>query len=226
MKYSVFIPVRAGSERVANKNTRNFAGIKGGLLALKLKQLENLRKDFEVVVSTNDATAKAVAISFQSKMQGLKINDRPDELGKSTTELSELIKYAGEVCSAESVLWTHVTSPFCTAEEYLKAIELYENKEENDSLISGRDYKEFLIEKKSGIIINNKTNMLWPRTQDLTECFEINNAIFLTSRENFKMGHRTGKNPLFHMQDRMVSLDIDTMDDFKIAEAVYDRFYR
>ena len=36
---AVFLPVRKGSKRVENKNTKPFAGFQNGLLELKLKQL-------------------------------------------------------------------------------------------------------------------------------------------------------------------------------------------
>ena len=36
---TAFIPCRAGSERIAKKNTKLFAGKEGGLLAIKLEQL-------------------------------------------------------------------------------------------------------------------------------------------------------------------------------------------
>ncbi|TDN82169.1 N-acylneuraminate cytidylyltransferase [Salegentibacter sp. 24] len=228
MKYSIFIPVRKGSERVLKKNTRDFAGIKGGLLNLKLRQLESIKENYEIVVSTDDEDSLKIASSFKDKIKNLKVIERPGELGKSTTPLRELIEHAGMVCSGDSVLWTHVTSPFCDALEYIKAIEFYDTglKKNYDSLISGRDYKEFLLDKKSGKFVNNNTELSWPRTQDLSDCFEINNAIFLTARENYKMGNRTGTKPILHTQNKIVSLDIDYEEDFKIAEAVYDRFYR
>lgn len=228
MKYSIFIPVREGSDRIPNKNTCDFSGISGGLLYLKLFQLENLAEDIEVVVSTNDNTCLEIAKKFQNKITNLKLISRSNKLAKSNTPLIELIKHAGEVCSGNSVLWTHVTSPFCDAHEYIKAITLYEEGLDNnyDSLISGREFKEFLLDKNTGKIVNNKTNFAWPRTQDLSDWFEINNAIFLTSRENYKNGNRTGSKSILYTQNKIVSLDIDYQEDFKVAEAVYDRFYR
>ena len=38
-KVAFFLPARSGSERVANKNTRPFAGIPGGLMQNKMQQL-------------------------------------------------------------------------------------------------------------------------------------------------------------------------------------------
>jgi len=93
-------------------------------------------------------------------------------------------------------------------------------------LISGRQYHEFLLDKKLGGLVNNPTQFSWPRTQDLEDWFEINNGIFIASREDYLKGNRTGKNPFLMEFDKISSLDIDDEDDFKIAEAVYDRFYR
>ena len=39
-KIAFYLPTRKGSERVKNKNTRNFAGIEGGLVENKLNQLQ------------------------------------------------------------------------------------------------------------------------------------------------------------------------------------------
>ena len=40
---TVFIPCRAGSERVPEKNTRSFAGLDGGLLKIKLDQILRIK---------------------------------------------------------------------------------------------------------------------------------------------------------------------------------------
>ena len=36
---TIFLPCRLGSERIPQKNTKDFAGIKGGLLKVKLNTL-------------------------------------------------------------------------------------------------------------------------------------------------------------------------------------------
>ncbi len=228
MKYTIFIPVRKGSERIERKNTRAFSGIEGGLLKLKLKQLEDLPLNIEVVISSNDNDCLEVAGTFFNKIRNLKIIERPDKVGSTNTPLEELIKHAGEVSSGAFILWTHVTSPFCQHAEYLKAIREFENGWDNDfdSLVSGKDYKEFLLDKSSLKLVNNNTVMAWPRTQDLPDWFEINNAVFLTSRANYCKGKRIGEKPILLTQNKIVSMDIDYLDDFKIAEAVYDKYYK
>ena len=228
MSLTIFIPVRKGSERVAEKNTRNFAGIEGGLLKLKLKQLKHFDLVTEIVVSTNDEKCWKIASGFQRQIENLKLVERPQALGNSETKLSDLIIHVAEITTSEDILWTHVTSPFCDAEKYTMAIKKYYEVRNSgyDSLTSGREYREFLLDKRSGKIVNNPTEFSWPRTQELADWFEINNAVFIAAREDYKQGKRTGKNPFLMEFDKISSMDIDDEEDFKIAEAVYERIYR
>ncbi len=228
MSLTIFIPVRKGSERVSEKNTRNFAGIEGGLLELKLNQLKNFDLADEIIVSTNDEKCWKIASGFQSQIKNLKLVERPQALGNSETKLSDLISHVAEITSSEEILWTHVTSPFFDSEKYSAAIKKYHEVKKSgyDSLISGREYHEFLLDKPSGKIVNNRTEFSWPRTQDLADWFEINSAVFIASREDYLKGSRTGKNPFLMEFDKISSMDIDDEEDYKIAEAVYERIYR
>ena len=228
MSLSVFLPVRKGSERVLNKNTRKFADYEGGLLQLKLEQLIKVEEADEIVISTNDERSKEIAASYKKWTEKIKIIERPAELGHSETILSDLIKYAGEICSSEDILWTHVTSPCFNIEMYSEAIQRYRQvlKSDYDSLVTGRKYNDFLLKVESKEIINNHSGLEWPRTQDLDDCFELNNAVFLASAEMFRKGKRMGSKPFLLQTGKMASLDIDDEEDFKIAEAVYERIYR
>ena len=50
----VFLPCRAGSERVPHKNTRPFAGEENGLLGIKLMQLESVQSVASIILDSND----------------------------------------------------------------------------------------------------------------------------------------------------------------------------
>ena len=219
---SVFLPVRKGSERVPFKNTRPFAGIKEGLLGLKLQQLISLKEVDEIVVSSNDEKCIDIAKSFQQDDR-IKIDLRPGHLCTSETDLRDLIIYCANVCSHQHILWTHVTSPFFDAKNYGLAIENYRkiNSGLFDSMLTGKSYKEFLLDPETNKIVNNKTKLSWPRTQDLQDLFEINNALFMASKELFSEGKRVGERPFYMPSKKIVSIDIDDMDDFNLAEIIY-----
>ena len=62
---NVFLPMRAGSERVPKKNTKSFAGMKGGLCKIKLQQLMACEFIKTVFVSTNDADVMQISNGFK-----------------------------------------------------------------------------------------------------------------------------------------------------------------
>ena len=64
---NVFLPMRAGSERVPEKNTKTFAGVMGGLCKIKLEQLIKCDAVENVIVSTNDPEVVNISNGFNSK---------------------------------------------------------------------------------------------------------------------------------------------------------------
>lgn len=227
MDVSVFLPVRKGSRRIPGKNTRPFAGFPGGLLQLKLEQMASLEGIREVVVSSNDPKCLEVAAGFKESMPSLRLVERPDELARDQTDLTDLIRYAGKICRGGHILWTHVTSPCFDAEAYTDSLKRYREglEQSRDSLVTGKPYKAYLLDKKF-CLVNNPGPKDWPRTQDLKELFELDNAVFLASGELFRSGRRIGKHPQLMKTDPLRSLDVDLETDFKIAEAVYERYFK
>lgn len=226
MSIAVFLPTRKGSERVKNKNTRKFAQFEGGLLELKLRQLQDLKVD-EVILSTNDEESIRVAESYKHGFKNLVIKPRPDHLAESSTKLTDLISYVPRITRCEHILWTHVTSPMVDNEIYTDSIQKYEKALKNgyDSLMSVIPFQNFLWSKHTNDLINRKGDLRWPRTQDLEKLFEINSAIFITPRNIYENNYdRVGVNPFLYEMNKLNSLDVDWEEDFKIAEAVYEKF--
>lgn len=224
---SVFLPVRAGSERIKNKNTRTFAGIEGGLLKIKLAQLLECHDVDQIILSTNDINSMKIANQFESNK--LKIIKRPEHLALSTTDLKKLVDYVPKICKTEHILWTHVTSPMVKSKDYSNAIHIYfENlKKGFDSLMSVKEIQNFIWSRESNKVVNKKKGdtTKWPRTQDLDKVYEINSAIFIASRELYmKEQDRVGRKPYLYTQDDMKSTDVDWYEDFKLAEILYKSY--
>ena len=226
-KISFFLPTRKGSERVKNKNTRQFANIQGGLIENKIRQLLNTKKLDEIILSTNDEICISVAEKYQNDNR-LKIILRPDFLCSSDTNLSDLISYVPTITDAETICWGHVTTPFIDAEQYDNAISEYQKRlsEGYDSLVGVTEFRNFLMDKK-GKIINNNTGLAWPRTQDLDILYDINHTVFISPRSVYvNQKNRLGKQPFPFAMDKLHSFDIDWEDDFKIAELMYNTIIR
>ena len=224
-KIAFYLPTRKGSERVKNKNTRNFAGIEGGLVENKLNQLLATKFIDEIIFSSNDDTCITVAEKYKDNR--LKIIERPTELCLSSTNLQDLICYVPTITDADNILWGHVTTPLCGADQYDASIKLYLEKldEGYDSLVGVTELKNFLLNKE-GKLINNTTDIPWPRTQDLEALYLINHTMFLAGREVYiEQKNRIGQKPLLHVMDEIHSFDIDWPDDFIIAELMYIKMY-
>lgn len=128
---SIFLPVRAGSERVLHKNTRPFHSNGKSLFEFKLNQVEKLKNVVdEIIVSTND---KDIINQFPERFKGTNIRciERPDELCASTTKVQDLINYVPEVTTGDVVLWLHVTSPFMDENDYKAALAQYDKVIQN-----------------------------------------------------------------------------------------------
>lgn len=227
-KVTFFLPTRKGSQRVKNKNTRPFAGINGGLVENKIRQLIQTKNIDEIILSTNDECCIEIARKYETSCNRLRIIERPNELCLDTTNLQDLICYVPTITDADHILWGHVTTPICSADEYDKAIELYKLKlvEGYDSLIGVSELKNFLLNKDAKLI-NNTTPLPWPRTQDLESLYEINHTMFLAKRNVYELlKNRIGERPVLHIMDKMKSFDVDWEEDFSIAEVIYKNLYQ
>jgi CMP-N-acetylneuraminic acid synthetase len=224
-----FLPTRKGSQRVISKNTRPFAGIEGGILELKLKQLLESKSLSNIILSTNDELSMEVAKQVDPHESKIKVIKRPDHLCLDTTKLTDLIKYVPEIVLESHIIWGHTTTPFVSGKDYDAGIEMYFSKlnEGFDSLISVMPLQNFLLDSQAKVFNYDAGVNRWPRTQDLPILYEVNHAMFITSREIYKQeNNRVGSKPFLYEQDKIKSFDIDWVDDFLIAEAIYDKLFK
>lgn len=220
---TAFLPCRAGSQRIPQKNTKNFSGIEGGLLTIKLKQLLKVPLINNIVLSTNDQEVVDIAMAIDKRIV---IDKRPEHLASSETSTDDLINYIPNIIKKGHVLWTHVTSPFLDSKIYQLAIAKYLeeiNLNNYDSLMTVNKIQTFLWDKK-GSINYDRNKEKWPRTQTLPELFEVNSGIFINSVNNYlKFNDRIGEKPFLYKTEGFPSFDIDWPEDFKLGELIYKR---
>ena len=225
MEIIAFLPCRAGSQRVRNKNIRKFANYKLGLFELKIKDLIKVKSINTIVVSTNEK--KIINFLKIKNFKKVRIDIRPDNLCSSKTTTDKLIKYVPKIIHTGHVLWTHVTSPFFDKYEYEKSINIYKKKIDLgfDSLMSVNTISKFIWDKNKPINYDYKKTK-WPFTQKIKKLYEVNSAIFINSIENYKkLDNRIGKKPFFHEVEDFKKIDVDNYNDFKIAERIYKNYF-
>lgn len=217
---NAFLPIRKGSQRIPNKNIKQFAGIQGGLTKLKIQQLINVNQINKIIVSTNCDKVLEIVKKFRSSK--IIVDIRPDEYANSNTTTDDLIKYAAKKVNSEIILWTHVTSPFFDENLYSDAITQFENRgKEFDSLMSVNEIQNFILIDKKPFNFNLKSAN-WPFTQSLRPIHEVNNAVFICNNKFYKeYNNRIGNSPILFKTNKISSFDIDWPEDFLIAEKIY-----
>jgi len=227
IKINVFLPCKKNSTRVKNKNKRKFANINFGLLKIKIDQLLKCKFIDKIYLSTDDKKI----INFVKKLNNelIIIHHRVDKsLSTNQTSTKDLTEHASSIIKDGHILWTHVTSPLIDNFSYDKIIKTYKKnlKKNYDSLMTVTKFNGFIWNKKEPINYNPKKEK-WPKTQNTDYLYEVNSAVFISSREIYKkQQNRIGKKPFFYELSRLEGIDIDELEDFYFAEYIFINKHR
>jgi len=213
-KVVALVPMKGHSERVPEKNIREFAG--QPLLFYILKALSNSKYIKDIYVNTDSDKISELINKLFPKVNILL---RPEENRGDYISMNKVIAYDISQIENEYFLQTHSTNPLLKTSTIDTAIEKYfASLDINDSLMSVTRLQTRLYDH-NGKAINHDPNKLL-RTQDLNPVYEENSNLYIFSKKSFESnnGNRTGKNPLLFEIDKIESTDIDTPNDFKLAE--------
>jgi len=210
------IPVRAGSQRVKNKNIRPFAG--SSLLEIKIKQMLSIPELDGVIVNSDSDEMLDVAKSL-----GAEIFKRDEYYASSTVSINEVYKNIAETTNSDVILYANATNPLLNNESISKAINLFLTKEKNkDTLNSAHLIKEFLWQDNNPI---NYELAKMPKSQELPNIYALNFALNIFERsyaiENASI---VGKSPILFELTEIESIDIDNEIDFEFAEFMYRKY--
>lgn len=220
MSITCFLPCRKGSQRVPRKNLRPLGGKPYGLLQIKLDQLLATRQIDRIVLSTDDEEIIEFAQNLDDER--FQIHQRDDRLASSNTSTDNLVGHAADLIPQGHILWTHVTSPFVTAEDYDRIVARYRHAldEGYDSLMTVTELRGFLWDRH-GPVNYDRTVEKWPRTQTLEPIYEVNSAAFLAPVEVYaEQLDRIGGRPYMYPLEKVQGFDIDWSEDFQMAEAL------
>ena len=213
MKIIALLPMKGNSERVPNKNLKDFNG--KSLFHHVLSALQNADLIDEVIINT-DSDRIAESASIFSKV---KIHKRPEEICGDFVSMNDIINNDLENSDGDIYLQTHSTNPLLKTETISKAIQEFKNSDK-DSLFSVTKLQTRLYWKDGKPVNHNPEELI--RTQDLPPLFEENSNIFIFTKESFaKAGNkRIGLNPMLFEMDKLEAIDIDEPQDFIMAEAI------
>jgi len=218
MKIKALLPMKGNSERVKNKNMRDFDG--APLYHAVMKSLLSSQYIEEVIINTDsEIISKNAKDTFGDSVT---IIERPIEIQGDFVSMNNIISYDLSKLEGEYFLQTHSTNPLLRTETIDSAIEKYfAGIEEFDSLFSVTKVQTRFYDKNAKPINHNPEELL--RTQDLEPLYEENSNFYIFSKESFKNldNKRIGINPQIFEVNKLEAVDIDEPEDFKLAELLH-----
>jgi CMP-N-acetylneuraminic acid synthetase len=211
------LPMKGHSERVPNKNLRNFCG--SPLYHRVMESLLASRYVAEVAINTD---SDVIAADARKHFDRVRIIERPESIRGDFVSMNTIIGHDLSVLSAEHFLQTHSTNPLLTNGTIDRAIETYfESLDQHDSLFSVTRLQTRLYWEDGSPVNHNPAELL--RTQDLPPVFEENSNLYVFSRSSFNRAgqKRIGQKARMFEMDRLEAVDIDEEADFRVAEALF-----
>ena len=210
------MPMKGESERVPNKNMRDFNG--QPLCSVMLDKLVASVHIDRVVVNTDSPVIKEF---IEERYNKVTVVDRPEDLLGHDVSMNKIIGHDIELFPADLYLQTHSTNPLLTLQTIDAAIEkLKADNGNHDSLFSVTKFQTRFY-NQDGSAINHNPEILI-KTQDLPALYEENSCIYLFTKEAFsKNNRRIGNAPIMFEMEPIEAVDIDVEDEFALAEKLF-----
>lgn len=216
-KYTLLLPMKGHSERVSNKNLKDFCG--KPLYHAIVNEVLKSKYVNKIVINTDSEEIKEDVNTY---FPTVIVIDRPENIIGDNVPMNEVIGYDLSKLDGDIFIQTHSTNPMLLAHTLDCAIEKFE-KEKNkyDSIFSVTRLQTRLYWKDGSPVNHNPQELL--RTQDLPPVFEENSNFYIFTKDSFnKSGRkRIGLKPLMFEIDKIEAVDIDEPQDFIIAEQLY-----
>jgi len=220
MKIVALLPMKGNSERVPNKNLKDFSG-----KPLYHRVMETLLSstyiNYVVVNTDSEAIKSDISKNFGDRVI---VIDRPEEIIGDFVSMNTVIECDINSVDADIYLQTHSTNPLLKKKSVDDAIEkMLELLPEKvyDSIFSVTKMQTRLYKADGQAYNHNPEELL--RTQDLEPLFEENSNFYIFTKESFLNSgkKRIGLKPFMFEIDKIEAVDIDEPQDFVIAESLY-----
>lgn len=216
LQITALVPMKGNSERVRNKNIRDFAG--KPLLSHVIDTFSKSKYVSKIIVNTDSEKIAELSKTVSNKVV---IHNRPEEICGDYVSMNDIINYDIHQNDEQFFIQTHATNPLLTVESIDKAIEFYFNNRKNcNSVYSVTKIQTRLFWEDGSPVNHNPEELI--RTQDLPPVFEENSNFYIFSKEAFvEAGNkRIGTNPKMFEIGQIESMDIDNEDDFILSEYI------
>tara|TARA_A100001201_G_scaffold27443_4_gene30153 strand:+ start:2303 stop:2953 length:651 start_codon:yes stop_codon:yes gene_type:complete len=210
MKLTAIIPVRAGSQRVKNKNIKPFANTT--LLDIKIETLKKVQGIDDIIVSSDSQEMLKIA-----KEHDVNVHIRDEYFASNEVNNSDFMQNLSTIVDEGHIMYSPCTSPLLSSETITEIVSKYKNnKLRNIVTVTIQKHHMWLNGKPLNYDPSNA-----PNSQDLPDIYSINYGCCILSKDDLYKHKNVVVEPTFHITNEIESIDIDTEFDFIIAEFVY-----
>ena len=215
---TALLPMKANSQRVPGKNFKVLGG--KPLYRWILDALLSIDNVERVIINTDAAVLWNDSVLQNDER--IILRDREETLRGDAVSMNRILESDVASDTADCFLMTHTTNPFLSVGTISRALSEFENAlalGSADSLFSVNRFQTRFYRSDGSAINHDPENLV--QTQDLTPWYEENSCLYVFTREGFlATGARIGRQPLMFETPRLESIDIDTPDDWALAEFV------
>jgi len=210
MKTIALVPIKLHSERCKDKNIRKFRNGKAliSYILNTLLEVDGL-DDIYVYCSSREI--------IEYLPYKVKFLERDQYYDRPSTPFNEVLSSFAQKVDAKTYVLVHATSPFLTKKSIECGIRAV-NGEGYDSAFSVIESRDFLW-KDNAPLNYSRSNI--PRTQDLDELWIETCGLYVYTKELIlERNVRIGDNPYLVRVGKIEGWDINTEEDFFIADAI------
>jgi CMP-N-acetylneuraminic acid synthetase len=212
------LPMKAHSERVSGKNFRPLAG--KPLFRWILDTLLAVPAIDRVVINTD--ARDILADNGLVDSERVLIRDRRPEICGDLVSMNLILADDIANVPADTYLMTHTTNPLLGRDTIARALADYQQAASDgraDSLFTVNRIQTRFYRADGSAVNHDPDNLI--RTQDLEPWFEENSCLYAFSADSFQQTNaRIGGKPMLFETPALEAIDIDTPDDWFLAEAV------
>lgn len=228
MSKLAIITARGGSKRIPRKNIKPFLG--KPIMNYSIEAALNSGVFDTVMVSTDDEEIAQIARAAGAEVPFMRSEETANDFATTAQVVEEVLaeyakrgKYFDELCVI------YPTAPFLTTKALQEAMQLLEG----ESAESVMPVVRFSFPPQRCVVIREgRLVPKWPecmpmRSQDLEPYYHDCGQFYCAKVKSFKeQGSLITKNTIPFLQDEMNVQDIDTMEDWEIAEMKYQILHK
>lgn len=223
MSVIAIITARGGSKRIPKKNIKDFYG--KPMLAYAIEAAKGTGIFDEIMVSTDSEEIADVARKYGASVPFMRSERTANDFATTFDVLEEVLnEYKKQGKSFDELCCIYPCVPFLTSKTLEESYKLFKQNKANalQPVCKYPSPVEWAMKIENGFLIPNDKAALNIRSQDLTpKYFDVGMFYFCNTEVMLKEKTVVPTNTAGYVIDETECQDIDTPDDWKMAEMKY-----